>query len=107
MEQPDKIEFTGDELLWLRGQQAEEFLRFIDGDGKYYREVLENIRLRLCAQILGLQPDERERFSVLKAQLEGHDMILKVIETDVEIGKMAKQRIDGEIPANREGIDLL
>ena len=24
MEQPDKIEVTGDELLWLRGQQAED-----------------------------------------------------------------------------------
>lgn len=102
-----EINFTGDELRWMRGQQAEEFLRSLEEGGKYFLTLLTTIKEETEEELLGLKPTETEKFSILKAKLDClYEPMMRVWQ-DVEVGRIAKQRIDGNIPQNQEGIDLL
>ena len=105
--EPNSPSFTGDELLVMRGQEAEAFMRFIGEGEKYFTALLAAMKDDLQREIMDLSPADTDRFTVLKAKVDCLYDPLTRVWSDIEIGKRAKQRIDGEIPTDREGMDLL
>ena len=88
-------QFTKDELLHREGQEAEAFMRFINEGEKYFLKVLTQIENELVNSIISLNPLQMKEFAVLKSQLECLYSPITRVHQDIELGKMAWDRING------------
>lgn len=97
MDEELKPQFTDDELLYQKGQDAESFMRFINEGGKYFLTILTQIENELVNNLLSLSPLQVKDFTVLKSQLECLYAPITRVHQDIELGKQAWNRINGII----------
>jgi hypothetical protein len=98
-----KPQFTDDELAHMKGQEAEEFIRFFDEGQQYFKGVMASIQEEIKDEIMSLSPHETERFTILKARLESLYDPLDRVAQDIRAGKMAWARMNSIIDKT-EGI---
>jgi len=88
-------QFSDDELAHMKGQEAEAFIRFFDEGTQYFKGVMAALQEEIKDEIMGLAPNQTERFTILKARLEALYDPLRRIDQDVELGKNAYARMTG------------
>jgi hypothetical protein len=86
--------FTDDELAYQRGQEAEAFMRFCQEGEQYFLKLMESMTAELRQEILDLDPMSTQRFTVLKAQLNGITDPMTRVLSDIMSGKQAWMRIN-------------
>ena len=87
-------QFSDDELVHMKGEDAEAFIRFFDEGTQYFKGVLAGLQEEIRDEIMGLAPNQTERFTVLKAKLEALYDPLRRVEQDIEIGRNAWKRMN-------------
>jgi hypothetical protein len=92
MEQPA---LNPDEDMHERGQEAEQFLRFIQDGNQYFLKLMSQLEGELLGRLRSLSPSQRDQFSEVKAQLDGIYEPLHRVHVDIELGKAAWARING------------
>jgi len=90
-----KPQMTEDELAHLKGEEAAAFVRFFDEGTQYFKGVMAALQEEIKDEIMGLAPNQTERFTILKARLEALYDPLRRIDQDVELGKTAYARMTG------------
>lgn len=98
-----KPELSEDEKTHFRGQEAQAFIRFFDEGTQYFKGVLADCQKMIVDEIMGLNPNQTEQFTILKAQLDALYIPLRKIYQDIESGKMAWKRLNNIVDRS-EGI---
>ena len=89
-----KPQLTEDEQAHLKGEEAEQFIRFFDEGTQYFKGVMADCQKQIVDEIMGLGPHQTEQFTILKAQLDALYIPLRKVYQDVELGKMAWKRMN-------------
>ena len=79
-----------------RGQEAMRFLQYIQ-ENPYYKSVLEEIDSELMREVSGLDPKEKERWSLIQSARVALYMGINRVYQDVEIGRKADSQ-EGTTP---------
>lgn len=90
---------SNDELLQIRGMEAQEFKRFLR-DNPYFQRVVDELNEDYVTQILGLDPQNKERFTVLQAARTALFLPFERVESDINMGNDAAERLtrpEGEL----------
>lgn len=77
------------------GKQAEEFNRYIN-EHPYFLSLLDRIKLEYSKTILGLRPEEKDRFSLLTQSIIALDDIMNNVRGDIALGADAFSRMNSE-----------
>lgn len=76
------------------GKDAEDFKRYID-EHPYFKGLLERIKLEYARQILELQPQNTQEFTVLRSELSSIDQVMNAISGDIYMGQQAYEKLNG------------
>lgn len=76
------------------GKDAEDFKRYVE-EHPYFNGLLERIKLEYARQILDLQPQSTQEFTVLRSELSSIDQIPNAISGDIYMGQQAYEKLNG------------
>ena len=77
-----------------RGLNAQHFLQFINNE-PYFKTLFQEIDSALMNAIMGLDPNNKEAFTVLQAKRMALYEPINCVHRDVEIGKRAMEELNG------------
>ena len=77
-----------------RGLSAQHFLQFIERE-PYFKMLFQEIDSALINAIVGLDPNNKNTFTVLQARRLSLYEPINCVHRDIEIGKRASQELDG------------
>lgn len=83
-----------DQQLVDRGTEAEAFKRYLT-ENQYFLSVVAFAKLIIQQNISTLRPDEQMRFTILRANAEGIDGMMSLIDMDIKSGQEALGRMQG------------
>lgn len=90
-----KPELNEDEKAHQRGQDAEQFMKFIQDGEKYFLKLLTECETEIANSLLNLSPESTMGFTILQAQRQALYEPLKRVYIDIELGKKAYARLTG------------
>lgn len=76
-----------------RGIEAQHFLQFIEKE-PYFKSLFSELDEEYTAEILGLKPNDTERFSLLQAKRFALYEPIERAKMDVVVGENAKVNLD-------------
>lgn len=76
-------------ILITRGLEAQHFLQFIERE-PYFKAVFQEMDDEYVKDILGLDPQSKEKFALIQTKRHALYEPLNRIRQDVEIGKRAE-----------------
>ena len=77
-----------------RGLNAQHFLQFIDRE-PYFKMLFQEIDSSLINAMLGLDPNNKDAFTVLQSKRLALYEPINYVHRDIEVGKRAAEELEG------------
>jgi hypothetical protein len=76
------------------GKQAEDFLKYTQ-EHPYFTNLLERVKLEYARRILGLEPIDKNDFTLYRSAMIAIDEIMNSVSGDIYLGAEAFKKLTG------------